>query len=220
MDIIYYGQSCFKLKGKQGAVVTDPFTEFVGWSLPTLSADLVTVSHHHEDHNAVSLVGGTARRAKPFVIDQLGEYEVGGISVFGVKTFHDANQGIERGSNMVFTILIDDIRVCHLGDLGHELSPEQIADIGEIDVLLCPVGDTFTIDPSQAVKTIQALEPSVIIPMHYRTDRHNPQVFGDVKTVNDFCQEYGSQPEPVAKLTLEKARLPEETELVILNVTT
>ncbi len=220
MDILYYGHSCFKLKGKQGTVVCDPFAEYVGWQMPSMSADVVTVSHHHEDHNAVTKVSGTARRQKPFVIDQLGEYEVGGISVFGVSSFHDSNQGVERGRNTIFTVLVDDILVCHLGDLGHELTAEQITAIGDVDVLLCPVGGVFTIDPALAVKTIQSLEPSIVIPMHYKTERHNPQVFSELKTVAEFCQEYGAQPEPVAKLTLDKARLPEETELAILHVTT
>lgn len=215
MDITYLGHSCFKLAGRTGTVVTDPFDQYVGLPSPRVSADVVTVSHQHPDHNVTDKISGTARRAKPFIISQPGEYEVGGISVFGVPTYHDNSGGSERGRNTVFTILVDEVRVCHLGDLGHELTSEQTEAIGEIDVVLCPVGGVFTIDPVIAVKTIQMLEPSIVIPMHYKTPAHDANVFGDMKTLADFLKEYGSQPEPVAKLNLDKGKLPEETELVV-----
>lgn len=216
MEISYFGHACFKLKGSEGTVITDPYGAYVGFTLPSTSADVITVSHDHPDHNAVGQVRGTARRDKPFLITKPGEYEVGGISVFGVKTFHDAHQGSERGVNNVFTILLDNVRVCHLGDLGHELTTEQISEIGEIDVLLCPVGGVFTIDPQQAVKTIHALEPSYVIPMHFKTPSHDPKVFGDLSTMEDFLKEYGTEVTPEAKATVTKDRLPEETELVVL----
>jgi L-ascorbate metabolism protein UlaG (beta-lactamase superfamily) len=217
MEITYFGHSAFKLKGKKGTVVTDPFGDALGWSMPAVSADLVTVSHQHYDHNFTKKISGTARRAEPFIIDMPGEYEAGGISVFGTSTFHDANQGVERGNNIVYTILIDDISVCHLGDLGHELTNEQLTAIGSVDVLLCPVGGVFTINAATAVKTIQALEPAYVIPMHYRTDRHDEKSFGDVATLADFLKEYGADPAPVKELSVDKTKLPEETELVVLQ---
>lgn len=218
MEITYYGQSAFKIKGSVGTVVTDPFEDYIGLSLPSLSADMVTVSHQHPDHNAVSKVKGTARREKPFIVDEVGEYEVAGISVFGVKSYHDDHQGAERGGNIIFTIMIDDIRVCHLGDLGHELTNDQIAQIGDIDVLLVPVGGTFTIDPDLAVKTINTLEPAIAIPMHYKTANHDEKVFGDLKPLDAFLNAYGSEATPVVSLKLDKKRLPEETELVVLSI--
>lgn len=217
MEITYYGHSAFKLKGKKGTVITDPFSDAVGWSLPNISADLVTVSHHHFDHDHTKKIGGTARRTNPFIVDTPGEYEVGGISVFGTATWHDANQGVERGSNTVFTILLDDISVCHLGDLGHELTNDQLSSIGTVDVLLVPVGGVFTINPAQAVKTVQAFEPSYVIPMHYKTEKHDEKVFADVATLDDFLKEYGAQPAPVKELSVDKSKLPEETELVVLQ---
>ncbi|GIK83489.1 MAG: MBL fold metallo-hydrolase [Patescibacteria group bacterium] len=218
MTITYHGHSTFKIKGRVGTVVTDPYDDYIGLILPKMSTDIATVSHDHKDHNAVKTLVGTARRNNPFIVTDAGEYEVGGISVFGVQTHHDANGGVERGKNMVFTILVDGIRVCHLGDLGHELSPDQLEEIGEVDVLLCPVGGTYTIDPELAVKTIRAIEPSIVIPMHYKTAKHNPDVFGDLKTLEDFLKVYGVSPTPVAKLELaSKSSLPEETELVVLS---
>ncbi len=216
MTITYLGHSAFKLKGKVGTVVTDPYEDSIGLSMSKTSADMVTVSHQHADHNAVSKISATVRRDKPFIVNQPGEYEVGGISVFGVETFHDDVVGEQRGKNIVFTILIDGVRVCHLGDLGHELTSEQIDAIGSVDVLLCPVGGVFTIDPDQAVKTLRTIEPSIVIPMHYKTDQHDAATFGNLKTLTDFCSEYGLEPQPVAKVEVTPGSLPEETELVIL----
>lgn len=217
MEITYFGHSTFKLKGKSGTVVTDPFADSIGLSLPTISGDIITISHHHDDHNAVKKVNGTARRSDPFIIEHPGEYEVGGISVFGVQTYHDAQQGGERGLNNVFTILIDDVRICHLGDLGHELTVGQLEQIGVVDVLICPVGGHFTIDPKQAVAVIQSIEPAYVIPMHYKTSKHG-EVFNEMQPLEMFLKEYGVQPVPVAKLSVEKGKLPEETELVVLEM--
>lgn len=221
MIITYNGHSSFKLKARQGTLVTDPFDEYVGFSFPTSSADVVTVSHQHPDHNAVKNVSGTARRQKPFVIDALGEYEVEGISVFGTKTYHDSHQGVERGANFIYTIYMEDLRLCHLGDLGHAVTEELVSEIGLVDILFVPVGGVFTIDPKQAVEVIKAFEPSLVIPMHYRTPQHKPEVFGEMKTLEDFLQEYGVEVQPVDKLVVERGRLPEETEVVVLerNVT-
>lgn len=216
MEITYLGHSCFRLKGNSGTVITDPYDSYVGFSLPSASADLITISHDHKDHNNFKAINGTARREQPFIVDHPGEYEVGGVSVFGVKTDHDAHGGVERGSNIVFTVLIDDLRVCHLGDLGHELTQDQLTEIGQVDVLLLPVGGNYTIDPSQALKIAQALEPSYIVPMHYKTPKHNQDVFGDMASLEDFLKEYGSEPTPEAKLVVSKDRLPEETEMVVL----
>jgi len=216
MEITYLGHSSFKLKGNSGTVITDPFDSYIGFNLPSSSADIITVSHDHKDHNNIKPVNGTARRNKPFIVDHPGEYEVGGISVFGVKTDHDANGGVERGTNTVYSILIDNVKVCHLGDLGHELTQEQLTEIGTVDVLLCPVGGVFTIDSKTAVKTIQALEPSYVIPMHYKTSKHNTDVFGELTTLEEFLKEYGAEVTPEAKLSATKERLPEETELVVL----
>ncbi|MBT3250068.1 MAG: MBL fold metallo-hydrolase [Candidatus Pacebacteria bacterium] len=217
MIITYNGHSSFKLKGKDGSVVTDPFSSSIGFDFPKTSADIVTTSHDHEDHNQVGKVGKTARRDQPFVINAPGEYEVGGISVFGVKTSHDQSEGEDRGTNIIFTFLLDEMRVCHLGDLGHELSPEQIKKIGSVDVLLCPVGGVFTIDPKLAVKTIKSLEPSIVIPMHYKTPAHDEKTFGEVSTLEEFLKEYGVEVEAEEKLNMDRSRLPEETEVVVLR---
>lgn len=219
MLLTYHGHSMFKLKGKKGVVVTDPFDQYIGFSAPNLSADIVTVSHQHSDHNALAQISATTRRRTPFVIDEAGEYEIGGISVFGTKTHHDTSEGAERGENLVFTIFIDEVRVCHLGDLGHELSSKQLEEIGSVDVLLIPIGGSFTIGPELAIKTIRAIEPSIVIPMHYRTPDHDPKIFSELKTLDDFTKEYGMNPKPESKIEITRNRLGEETELVVMRST-
>jgi L-ascorbate metabolism protein UlaG (beta-lactamase superfamily) len=218
MEITYLGHSSFRLKGKTGTVITDPYQEKIGFAFPNVSADIVTSSHDHFDHNATNKVNGTARREKPFLVTQPGEYEVGGVSVFGTVTYHDDAKGAERGQNTVFTVFMDDLRICHLGDLGHELTNDQLDEIGVIDVLLCPVGGHYTIDPKTAVKVIQQIEPSYVIPMHYRTPKYGPD-FAQVGTLEDFLKEYGVAPAAQPKLNVEKNKLPEEMELVVLEVT-
>lgn len=217
MEITYLGHSCFKIKGKAGTVVCDPFDSSIGFSLSSASADIVTASHQHYDHNAVGKVKGTARREKPFVIEAPGEYEVGGISVFGVPTFHDASEGSERGRNVVFTFFMDYMRVCHLGDLGHELTDQQKSEIGSIDVLLIPIGGVYTIDHKAAVKIINELDPFYVIPMHYRSDEHSSEQFAQMGTLDDFFKEYGVAKQPVKLLNVEPNQMPEETELVVLE---
>ena len=217
MTITYLGHSSFKLKGKKGTVVTDPYHEYVGFRMPSTSADIVTVSHDHQDHNAIEQISGTARRKNPFIINQAGEYEVGGISVFGVPSYHDDKQGSLRGNNIIFTTLIDHVSVCHLGDLGHDLTPALIEAIGSVDVLLIPVGGVYTIDPKLATKIIHTLEPAYAIPMHYRTPEHDNKVFGELATLEEFIKEYGAEPQILSKLEVDKLRLPEETELISLT---
>lgn len=217
MTITYHGHSCFKLKGRRGTVITDPYETSIGFALPNMSGDMITVSHEHHDHDAVSKIKGTTRREKPFVVNKPGEYEVGGISIFGVPAFHDNSKGSERGINTIFTIYLDDLRICRLGDLGHEITADLQEEIGAVDVLLCPVGGVYTITSAQAVKAIRALEPSIVIPMHYKTEAHDPKLFGEMETVQQFLKEYGVEVAPVAKLDVEKAELPEETEVVVLQ---
>lgn len=218
MEITYLGHSCFKLKSKQGTVVTDPYGPEVGFSMPSTSADIITVSHGHFDHNAVKNVSGTARREKPFLITSPGEYEVGGISVFGYPTYHDAVEGKEKGSNVIYVIQIDGVRIAHLGDLGHELSESLVEELGTVDVLLCPVAGVYGIlDAKGAIDVIHALEPSYVVPMHYLTDKHDKKAFIGMQTAQDFMKEYGVSKEPVELLSVNAGSLPDSTELVLLR---
>lgn len=218
MEISYLGHACFRLKGKQGVVVTDPYDKSVGFSLGSTTADVVTVSHTHPDHNNVAAVKSGVNRDNPFIISMPGEYEVHGISVFGFGSFHDASGGKERGGNTVYAIHLDGVNVVHLGDLGHVPDDTFIESLGSVDVLLCPVGGFYTIDAKTAVEIIQEIEPSYVIPMHYKTDAHDQKTFGSLQTLADFEKAFGLQSEPVKSLSINAATAePEQTTLVVLQ---
>jgi len=219
MDIQYVGHSCFRLRGKEGLVITDPFHSSVGFNMPKLSADVVTVSHDHSDHNAIEIIKATASRKRPFIVTDPGEYEVQGISVYGYPSWHDSTQGSQRGKNMMYSIFLDDVHILHLGDLGHVLDEQMINEIPDVDVLMVPVGGIFTIDPTQATEVISLLEPAYVIPMHFRTPHHDQDTFGELATVEDFIQKYGRQPKNTDKLVLSGPKSGDESEsqLIILE---
>jgi len=211
MEISFLGHASFKLKGKTITLITDPFDESIGMKFPFVEADIVTVSHNHFDHNSFKSVKGD-----PFVIKGPGEYEVKGVEVVGVTSFHDTKKGEERGKNTIYNMKIDRINVCHLGDLGQDsLSSDQIEEIGNVDILLIPVGGYFTIDGTAAAKITSQLEPKIVIPMHFRDVQTNiEQLEGPEK----FLKEMGKErPETLAKLSITKEKLPEETQIILLT---
>ncbi len=210
MDITWLGHASFKIKGKGATVVTDPYDEKIGFKLPKAEADIITVSHNHYDHNAYSLVAGD-----PFLVDGPGEYEIKGINVVGVPSFHDNKRGQERGKNTLFNLRVDGVNITHLGDLGQdELTSRQIDSLGNIDVLMVPVGGVYTIDASLAVKIVASLEPSIIIPMHFR-DKDSKL---DLEPVEKFLKEMGKEDiQADNKLSISKDRLPTEPQVVLLS---
>ena len=216
MEIEFFGQSCFRFKGKNAVVVTDPYsTSGTGLSkLKKLSADIVTVSHQHEDHNFVGAIKGTDRRPKPFVIDGPGEYEIDGIFIQGISSYHDQKKGKERGKNTIYCFEIDGLRLVHLGDLGTELSRRQLEEVNGSDILLVPVGGTFTIDAAEAMKVVNQVEPQVVIPMHYKL----PGLKYDLAGVEDFLKEAGvEEVKPEEKLNISKDKLPDSREIIVLK---
>lgn len=165
MRIKWLGHSCFKISSKSGIrIVTDPFDDNLGYRIPSVETDIVTVSHGHYDHNFVDCLNGDFE-----VIDKVGDFNVKGIPIRGIHTFHDEEEGAKRGNNIVYTYTVDDIKICHLGDLGHLLTPSQLGMIGDVDVLLIPVGGVYTIAAEQAAEVIKQLKPAVVVPMHYKT---------------------------------------------------
>ncbi|MBU1085037.1 MAG: MBL fold metallo-hydrolase [Candidatus Beckwithbacteria bacterium] len=211
MDITYLGHSGFLLKFKSTRVVCDPFFESVGFKLAKIKADIVTISHQHKDHNNSDGVEG-----EPMIINGPGEYEIKGVAITGISTFHDDNEGKDRGKNVVYTFQAEDLRICHLGDLGHELSEKTISQLGDLDVLLIPVGGVYTIDLKQAVKVIKQISPSIVIPMHYRTKEHS-SLWKNKATCKEFIDEIQMEPKKEKKLTVKKLDLPEELSLVVLE---
>ncbi|RJP46532.1 MAG: lactamase [Armatimonadetes bacterium] len=212
MDINWYGQACFRIKGKNATVVVDPFDpEFTGLKFPKdLEADIILSSHAHRDHNFIEGIKGN-----PLLISGSGEYEKVGVSVTGVGTFHDDSGGEQKGKNTIYHFLIDGINIVHLGDLGHVLTDEQVSGIDRTDILMIPVGNGgATIGSESAVKVVAQLEPALIIPMHYKL----PDLKFDFEGVEPFLEEMGVKDiNPVPKLVVTKDKLPAETTVILLS---
>lgn len=213
MIINYLGHSCFKIKTDQGVVITDPFSDEIGLKMPKEKADLVTISHDHSDHNNYQAI---KFNEKTMVLRYSGEYEIHNISVFGYDSCHDDQNGACRGKNVIFNFFVEGMNVCHLGDLGEELTDAQIKELGKIDILFVPIGGEYTLELKQALALVNKIEPGIFIPMHYKCDGLN-QDFDKLNTLKDLVSEYGMEPAPVKKLMIDKNKLPEETELVIME---
>lgn len=178
MKITWLGHSSFRLEESTGTtVVTDPFHPYVGYDMPDVSADVITVSHGHEDHAHISAVSGD-----PTVIRNAGFYEIGGVHLFAQKSFHDQNKGADRGANLIFKIRMDGVEVCHMGDIGEDCSAMLVESIMPVNVLLIPVGGTYTIDSAEAKEYVDKIMPDVVIPMHYKTKDCN----FDIAKLNEF----------------------------------
>ncbi len=203
MIISWYGQSCFKIQTKpqRGAeevtIITDPFDKSIGLKPPQGSADLVLISHNHADHNNAKSLKGD-----PFVIDAGGEYSFKDVYVEGVSSFHDNEKGALRGLNNIYLIRTEDLVVCHLGDLGHILTEKQIGAIGEVDILMLPIGGKYTIDAKEAEKVIGQINPKIIIPMHYKIPGLNIKELAEGK---EFAKELGLEIEKEVKKFSVKA---------------
>ncbi len=212
MKITWHGQSCFKIITKDATIVTDPFGKDIGLKPPRFEADIVTVSHDHSDHNNTS-----ALRGSPFIIDGPGEYELKGIAITGINSYHDAKEGKERGLNTIFVMEVEEMRICHLGDLGQKkLTDSQLEEVGEVDILMIPVGGVYTVDSEEAAAVINQIEPRIVIPMHYKVPGLNIKL----QEVDTFLKEMGGEKQVVEQLTLKKKDLPkeEETQVMVMKI--
>lgn len=214
MEITYLGHSSFKIKGKKTSVVTDPFYPAkVGLKFPKVEADIVTVSHGHDDHNATDQVSGM-----PFIIDSPGEYEVKGVSIIGVPSYHDSEKGAKRGKNTIYSIEVDGVHITHLGDLGEMLTDKETEQIGDIDILFIPVGGVYTISAKQAAELITEIEPKIVIPMHFNRPELKKDVFSELTDLETFLKLMGgSQPTKQAKLVTTKDKLPDQMQVIVLE---
>ena len=215
--ITWAGQSCFQIsvsnfKDSQADIVIDPFDDKTGLKLPNLSADVLLVTHDHHDHNNVKGVKGD-----PFLIKGPGEYEVKGVFIQGIPSFHDDQEGKERGDNTIYTIEVEGMRICHLGDLGQkQLTDDQLDKIGTVDILMIPVGGTYTISATEAPKIIGQIDPKIVIPMHFGL----PKLKTDLEDVGKFLKAMGkNSSEEVDKLTVKLSTLPkdDQSEIVVLK---
>ena len=190
-------------------IITDPFPPDLGYSLGKQTASIVTVSHQHPSHSYIDEING-----EPRIITGPGEYEISGVLIIGIATFHDSVRGQTRGKNTVYLMEIDGISICHLGDLGHVLSSDHVEELGDIDVLLLPVGGGSTINAAMAAEVIRQVEPKAVIPMHYKT----PSLKRELDPVDDFLREMGvGQIEPRNKLSVSRTNLPPSTQVFLLS---
>ena len=209
MDVYWLGHSCFRIKGKGSTIVIDPFSPDMGYNLGKVEADVVAVSHQHPGHNYVQGIGGEHR-----VIAGPGEYEIGGVFITGVASFHDDKSGELRGKNTMYLVEVDGVTVCHLGDLGHALSSKTVAELGSPDVLLLPVGGTSTIDAVVAAEVMRRLSPKWVVPMHYKT----PGIYRDLQTVDKFLKEVGIKDAvPQPKLSVSSSSSPVSLQVALLD---
>ena len=215
MEIYWKGHALFYIetepvKNKKVSLVIDPYDASLGLPLPSLAADILLITHNHFDHNNVKLVKG-----EPFIIKGPGEYDVGNVYIEGIKGFHDDKQGAERGEITIYTIESEGIRICHLSDLGQkELTEKQLERIGNIDILMIPVGGTYTISSKEAPSIISQIEPKIVIPMHYAL----PGLKIKLDKVDKFLKEMGAkEPEIIKKLKIRKKDLPAEMKIILLQ---
>jgi len=217
MQIQWFGQAYFKIQtkinGEDVVIATDPFDTSYGLKVVKTQADILTISHDHKDHSNLDAIKG-----EPFVINQPGEYETKGVFIYGIPTFHDDKEGKERGNNIVFRMNVENMNLVHLGDLGHELTDDQLDRLGNVDILCIPVGGIFTIDGKTANKIISDIEPRIIIPMHYQIPGLKFQSGKKLDNVDKFLSEAGLPSEKADKLKIIKKDLPQEgAKIVVLN---
>lgn len=215
MEISWLGHACFQLRGKNVTVVTDPFSPQQSPSsgeaprlLSKIKASIVTISHNHPGHNNVAEVGGT-----PYTVRNPGEYEISDVLITGIASYHDNKHGEEHGRNTIYVIHMDDIVICHLGDLGHRLQEEQLEEAADADVLLLPIGGQHTINAAQAAEVISQIEPRIVIPMHYHSSGEDGS-----DPLHKFCREMGVEGlNPQSKLNVSRATVPAETQIILLT---
>ncbi len=215
MNITWYGQSCFlitvqkkKTSKEKVSILIDPFDEKAGLKIPEIEASVVLVTHDHFDHNNIKAVKGD-----PFVIDSPGEYELHNVFIQGTQSYHDQEKGAKRGLNTIYTLEIEGVRICHLGDFGEkELSTDQMKEIGEVDVLMVPVGGVYTIDAKEATRVISQIEPRIVVPMHYKIEGLD----ADIDDLSPFLKAIGEKEvKKEEELVVEENKLP-STEMKII----
>lgn len=219
IDVHYYGHSTFFLEFMSAKILTDPFAKSVGYPLPNVTPDAVTISHEHFDHNAVDYLPNTATVFRGLRVGGNDwasvDESVGALSIGNMPSYHDDQKGAKRGKNSIFIFQWENVRLAHLGDLGHDLSAAELKQLGRIDVLFIPVGGNYTIDAATATKLIGKIKPKIAIPMHYKT-KH---VKMDLAPVDDFLKGKTNVKHikgGVAKIDLTD--LPKSTEIWVFDI--
>ena len=210
MKIKWLGHASFLITSDSGVkIVTDPYApdDRLRYGEINESADIVTVSHDHSDHGNVAAVKGNPKVVK-------ANAEVKGIKLRGIAAFHDTAGGKDRGKNTIFCFEVDGVKVCHLGDLGHGLTAEQVAAVGSVDVLLLPVGGFYTIDAAVASRVAEQLKPKVVIPMHFKTNKCDFPITG----VSEFLRgKKDIRQSDASEVEFRVGKLPSTTQIIVLK---
>jgi L-ascorbate metabolism protein UlaG (beta-lactamase superfamily) len=216
MEITWFGHSCFRLRDRDATVITDPFDKSLGYGLPRVRADIVTVSHDHPHHNFAAAVRGDFK-----IVNSPGEYEIKSVFISGVATYPskrrrrgEESESSDDGRNVIFVFEFDGLTICHLGDLAQVPTQTQVEALSDVDVLTVPVGGGTSLNATQAAEIISLIEPYIVIPMHYKTSTISLKL----DKVDKFLKEMGApriEPKDVLKVT--KSSLPPETQVVVLN---
>lgn len=214
MILTYYGHSMFTLTLENGmTILTDPYGDFYQYPKHRLTADVITVSHHHHDHDAVEMVEG-----HPQIFDQAGVFvPANDIILTAIPSKHDASNGVQRGDNLIFSIETEGLKIVHMGDIGHHLTARQRMSIGTPDVLLIPVGGYYTIDAAAAADTVRLLRPRVTIPMHYSTIYSAGTPIEDEKP---FLTLMNANPKPMPICRLSFGDMSERPSVILMDITT
>lgn len=211
MEIIWYGHACCALVNEATTIITDPFDKSLGIDVPGLAVDIVTVSHDNPRHNAVEAIGGRFK-----LIDRPGEYEIQGIFISGIALYPSdvsAETAIQL-RNIVFVYEIDDMTICHLGDISHVPSQRQMETLDNVDILLMPVGGGRSLNAAKASEFISLIEPALVIPIHYAL----PGSAIPLEPLEKFLKEMGySHSEAKKRLLIKRSSLPTETQIVVLS---
>ena len=210
MKVKYLGHASFMITSDDGTrIITDPYQTSADLTYGEIeeSAEIVTVSHGHHDHSNVAAV-----RGNPEVVR--GSAKVKGIDIKGIPSYHDDAEGTKRGGNTIFCFKVDGVRVCHLGDLGHQLSAQQVAELGEVDILLVPVGGHFTLDARVATKVCDQIKPRVIMPMHWNYKWSLSQI----ASVDVFLQGKTNVDRlDTSEMEFKQGELPASTRIIVLT---
>ncbi|WP_067625124.1 MBL fold metallo-hydrolase [Alicyclobacillus acidiphilus] len=214
MKIQWFGQSSFLLTSDAGVrILIDPFDRMLGYKMPKpIEAEIVAVTHNHGDHNKIHVAVGDY-----LLVNEPKEYHRDGVSIQGIKTYHDKVNGKKRGDNIVFRFAVDGLTICHCGDLGHVLTDEQIREIGHVDILMVPVGGRMTLNGEEGAKVVQQLSPAVTIPMHYRTKALSVVGMFLFDKVDTFVKAAGQRTTEVRILDISTVNLSQYSGIVTMQ---
>lgn len=195
-EIKWFGHACVHIRAREASIMMDPVPRSKGFRYNKQRADIVTISHDHKGHSATDMVSSDFK-----LVNGPGEYEINDVFITGTRTYHDNEHGAVKGRNTVYVVEVEGTTICHLGDIGHELTDEQAEAISSVDVLLVPVGGGPGLDAAAAAAITNQIEPGVVIPIQYRTEIGDQ----DLEDVEKFLQEMGaSDVEPLEKLSVRR----------------